>query len=50
MEDVKSFLKNIGVGTRPINDPFFNNTYKHCKVFERKGIVVEDSEEYYHDE
>lgn len=43
------FLKNIGVGVRKINDPFFDETYKQCKVFQRKGIIVEDEEELCHD-
>lgn len=49
MEDLESFLKNLGVGRRPANDPFFDNTYKCCRVFERKGVTVEDEEELCHE-
>lgn len=42
------FLKEIGVGIRPINDKFFNESYDVCKVFQRTGITVEDDEELCH--
>ncbi|KAI4494064.1 hypothetical protein M0802_009331 [Mischocyttarus mexicanus] len=43
------YLKSIGVGVRPINDPFFEETYKDYKVFQRKGVIVEDEEDLCHD-
>ncbi|KAI4486557.1 hypothetical protein M0804_005927 [Polistes exclamans] len=43
------FLKSIGVGVRPIDDPFFDETYKSCKIFQRKGIIAEDDEDLCHD-
>ncbi|XP_011499157.1 PREDICTED: protein lethal(2)k10201 [Ceratosolen solmsi marchali] len=48
MEDIENFLKKIGVGQRPMKDPFFDNSYKTCKVFERKGVIAEDEEELCH--
>ncbi|KAJ8687756.1 hypothetical protein QAD02_023550 [Eretmocerus hayati] len=49
MEDIESFLKNLGVGRRPSNDTFLNSSHEFCKVFERKGISVEDDEELCHE-
>ncbi|KAK2586951.1 hypothetical protein KPH14_009877 [Odynerus spinipes] len=43
------FLQNIGIGMRQISDPFFEETYKYCKVFQRKGVTAEDEEELCHD-
>ncbi|XP_015174075.1 PREDICTED: zinc finger protein 511 [Polistes dominula] len=43
------FLKSIGVGVRPIDDPFFDETYKSCKIFQRKGVIAEDDEDLCHD-
>lgn len=42
------FLKNIGVGTRDINDPFFEDSHRACKVFQRTGITIDDEEEFLH--
>ncbi|KAK0083917.1 hypothetical protein PV325_007938 [Microctonus aethiopoides] len=42
--DVLEFLKEIGVGVRPIRDPFFDESYRVCKVFQRTGVTVEDDE------
>lgn len=49
MEDIVNFLKPLGVGPRPADDSFFNNTYDVCKVFERLGVTVEDEEELCHE-
>lgn len=46
---MEEFLRNIGVGVRPINDPFFEESYNTCKIFQRKGITVEDDEELCHE-
>jgi hypothetical protein len=48
MVDVEAFLKKIGVGIRPMNDPFFDESYKVCKVFTCKGVIAEDEEELCH--
>ncbi|KAL6422318.1 hypothetical protein ACFW04_010582 [Cataglyphis niger] len=45
MEEV---LHQLGVGIRPVNDPFFDDSYKICKVFQRKGITIDDEEELCH--
>ncbi|KAH0553992.1 zinc finger protein 511 [Cotesia glomerata] len=42
------FLKNIGVGTRDINDTFFEDSHRACKVFQRTGITIDDEEEFFH--
>lgn len=46
---MEELLKKFGVGPRPIDDPFFDDSYKVCKVFERKGITVVDDEELCHE-
>lgn len=46
MEEV---LQQLGVGIRPVNDPFFEDSYKVCKVFQRKGITIDDEEELCHE-
>ncbi|XP_032677510.1 zinc finger protein 511 isoform X2 [Odontomachus brunneus] len=46
MEEV---LRQLGVGVRPVNDPFFEDSYKICKVFQRKGVTVDDDEELCHE-
>ncbi|KAL6267084.1 hypothetical protein P5V15_000163 [Pogonomyrmex californicus] len=46
MEEV---LQQLGVGIRPLNDPFFNDSYKVCKVFQRKGVTIDDEEELCHE-
>lgn len=46
---MEEFLLNIGVGIRPINDPFFKDSYNACKIFQRKGVTVEDDEELCHE-
>lgn len=46
---MEKVLRDIGVGLRPINDPFFEDSYRICKVFQRKGITVVDEEELYHE-
>lgn len=43
-ESVLEFLRDIGVGVRPIRDPFFDESYRVCKVFQRTGVTVEDDE------
>lgn len=42
------YLKEVGVGRRPINDPFFNEGYKVCNAFLRTGITVDDDEDLCH--
>lgn len=49
MENLEIFLKSLGVGPRQINDPFLENTHKSCKVFHRKGVIIEDEEELCHE-
>ncbi|XP_078039155.1 zinc finger protein 511 lethal (2) k10201 [Augochlora pura] len=49
MEKVEEFLKDVGIGLRPVNDLFFEDSYRVCKIFQRKGVIVEDDEELYHD-
>ncbi|XP_024885976.1 zinc finger protein 511 [Temnothorax curvispinosus] len=46
MEEV---LQQLGIGIRPVNDPFFEDTYKVCKVFQRKGVTIDDDEELCHE-
>lgn len=46
MEDV---IRQLGVGIRPINDPFFEDSHKVCKVFQRKGVTIDDEEELCHE-
>ncbi|XP_033188747.1 zinc finger protein 511 lethal (2) k10201 [Bombus vancouverensis nearcticus] len=46
---MEKFLQNIGVGLRSIDDPFFEDSYRICKIFQRKGVTVEDDEELCHD-
>ncbi|KAL0114086.1 hypothetical protein PUN28_011421 [Cardiocondyla obscurior] len=46
MEEV---LQQLGVGIRPINDPFLKESYEVCKVFQRKGITIDDDEELCHE-
>ncbi|EGI59722.1 PREDICTED: zinc finger protein 511 [Acromyrmex echinatior] len=46
MEEV---LQQLGVGIRPVNDPFFEDSYKICKVFQRKGVTIDDEEELCHE-
>ncbi|XP_015433413.1 PREDICTED: zinc finger protein 511 [Dufourea novaeangliae] len=43
------FLQNIGVGLRPIDDPFFEDSYRACKIFQRKGVTVDIDEELCHE-
>ncbi|XP_033320956.2 zinc finger protein 511 lethal (2) k10201 [Megalopta genalis] len=49
MEKVEEFLQDIGIGLRPVNDLFFEDSYRVCKIFQRKGVIVEDDEELCHD-
>lgn len=49
MENLEIFLKGLGVGPRPLNDPFLENSHKVCKVLDRKGVTVEDEEELCHE-
>lgn len=42
-------LRSVGVGYRPLDDPFFQDSYNACKVFQRLGVTVEDEEEYCHE-
>ncbi|XP_076640039.1 zinc finger protein 511 lethal (2) k10201 [Colletes latitarsis] len=46
---MEEFLQNIGVGLRSIDDEFFEESYRACKIFQRKGITVEDDEELCHE-
>lgn len=46
---MEEFLQSVGVGLRPINDPFFEDSYSACKIFQRKGVTVEDDEELCHE-
>ncbi|OAD57457.1 hypothetical protein WN48_01958 [Eufriesea mexicana] len=46
---MEEFLQNIGVGLRSIDDPFFKDSYNACKIFQRKGVTVEDEEELCHE-
>jgi len=46
MEEV---LQQLGVGIRPVNDPFFEESYRVCKVFQRKGVTIDDEEELCHE-
>ncbi|XP_076685982.1 zinc finger protein 511 lethal (2) k10201 [Andrena cerasifolii] len=41
---MEEFFQNIGVGLRPINDPFFEDSHKACKIFERMGVTINDDE------
>lgn len=43
------FLQSIGVGVRSVDDPFFDETYKYCKIFQRKGVIAEDEEDLCHE-
>ncbi|XP_011882622.1 PREDICTED: zinc finger protein 511 [Vollenhovia emeryi] len=42
-------LQQLGIGTRPVNDPFFKESYEVCKVFQRKGVTIDDEEELCHE-
>lgn len=46
---MEEFLRNIGIGLRLINDSFFEDSYNACKIFQRKGVTVEDDEELCHE-
>ncbi|KAG7188314.1 hypothetical protein KM043_007972 [Ampulex compressa] len=46
---VDELLQSFGVGVRHVDDPFFEDSYRTCKVFLRKGITVEDDEELCHE-
>lgn len=46
---MEEFLQNIGVGLRNVKDPFFDDSYRTCKIFERKGVTAEDDEELCHE-
>ncbi|KAK1126681.1 hypothetical protein K0M31_004307 [Melipona bicolor] len=46
---MEEYLRNIGVGLRPIDDPFFEDSYNICKIFQRKGVIIEDDEELCHE-
>ncbi|CAK9832488.1 Zinc finger protein 511 [Anthophora retusa] len=46
---MEEFLQNIGVGLRSIDDPFFEDSYNTCKIFQRKGVTVEEDEELCHE-
>ncbi|OXU24672.1 hypothetical protein TSAR_007238 [Trichomalopsis sarcophagae] len=41
-------LKKIGIGRRYLCERFFNQTYEYCRLFECKGVTVEDEEELCH--
>ncbi|KAL2718738.1 zinc finger protein 511 isoform X1 [Vespula squamosa] len=43
------FLQSIGIGIRSVDDPFFDETYKYCKIFQRKGVIAEDEEDLCHE-
>lgn len=42
-------LKRLGVGIRPVDDPFFEDSYKACRLFRRKGVTIDDEEELCHE-
>lgn len=42
-------VKTFGAGQRPMNDPFFQQSYEVCKIFQKKGVTVEDDEELCHE-
>lgn len=46
---MEELLRQYGVGVRPINDSFFDESYEVCKVFQRKGIIIDDDEESFHE-
>ncbi|XP_076752639.1 zinc finger protein 511 lethal (2) k10201 isoform X1 [Xylocopa sonorina] len=46
---MEEFLQKIGVGIRGIDDSFFEDSYNTCKIFQRKGVTVEDDEELCHE-
>lgn len=47
--EIEYICQTFGVGQRPIDDPFFQQTYNVCKIFQRKGVTVEDDEELCHE-
>ncbi|XP_014280097.1 zinc finger protein 511 [Halyomorpha halys] len=47
-EKMMEYIKSLGVGMRPINDPFFEEGDKICGVYTRVGIVDEDEEDLCH--
>lgn len=47
--DVNEFLERIGVGQRLPDDKFFDDSYKTCKIFVRKGVTIIDDEELCHE-
>lgn len=46
---MEEFIEKLGVGLRPMDDPFFDDSYNACKIFQRKGITVEDDEDLCHE-
>lgn len=46
---MEELLRQYGVGMRHIDDPFFDESYEVCKVFQRKGIIIDDDEESFHE-
>ncbi|XP_046421099.1 zinc finger protein 511 [Neodiprion fabricii] len=44
-----TFLTQIGIGQRAPHDKFFEDTYKTCKIFVRKGVTIIDDEELCHE-
>lgn len=49
-EELDGILRQIGVGARPVDDPFFNETYKAFGVFTTLGVYHADDEELCHPE
>ncbi|XP_014206673.1 zinc finger protein 511 [Copidosoma floridanum] len=49
VDNLLDFVKKLGVGRRPLDDPFFENSHKYCKVLERKGVTIEDDERLCHE-
>lgn len=46
---MEQILRSVGVGLRAADDPFLEDSYRGCKIFQRKGVTVEDEEELCHE-
>lgn len=46
---MEKVLESFGVGLRAADDPFFDESYRSCKIFQRKGVTVVDEEELCHE-
>lgn len=46
---IEECLQQLGVGIRPVTDSFFDESYEVCRIFQRKGVTIDDEEELCHE-